>query len=165
MDGASISRRPGTAASGAALASGASAASKPALPPLTFPSMHFLTGSADESTEREGVLVLTPDAVAVAEKAGAPALRSVPYSSVIGIFYSRSRTPEWVGPDGHALPVAKVERGKFGFLKGDRDWVSVRTKDQFLTLRPNQSVLAHLIAVLESRTSIKSVRVPKSNGD
>jgi hypothetical protein len=162
-DGSGMPRKAGTAST--ALPTPAADPAAAALTPLTFPSIRFLTGSADDATEREGVLTMTADGVAVAEKAGAPAVKSVPYSAVIGIFYSRSRMPEWVGPDGTALPVAKVERGKFGFLKGDRDWVTVRSRDQFLTLRPDQSVLAHLIGVLESRTSVKSMRVPRGAAD
>ena len=55
------------------------------------------------------------------------------------------------------MPVVKVG-GKFSFLKGTPDWVTVRTRKGFTPLRVPDTDLARLIAELEARTGAKTVR-------
>jgi hypothetical protein len=57
-----------------------------------------------------------------------------------------------------------MDGGIFGFMKGDRDWVSVRTKAEFVTLRPNAASVAGVIAAIEARTGLTTVRVGKRDG-
>jgi hypothetical protein len=109
-------------------------------------------------------LTFSGEALALTEKNRTAAFKSVPYSAVIGVFYSRSREPQWVGPTGLVLPIAKMDRGMFGFLRGDRDWVSVRTKAEFVTVRPDGDLVARVIAALEARTGLTTVRVGRSGG-
>ena len=61
-------------------------------------------------------------------------------------------------PDGTVVPVAKVGGGKFGFLKGTPDWVTVRTKEAFIPLRVPERDLARVVAELEARTGVKTIR-------
>jgi hypothetical protein len=58
--------------------------------------------------------------------------------------------------------VVRVDRGAFGFLKGDRDWLTIRTKDEFLPLRASSDVLKQVAAELERRTGLSIVRVDRS---
>jgi hypothetical protein len=80
---------------------------------------------------------------------------------MIAIFHSRSREPQWIGPSGVVLSIVKMDRGMFGFMKGNRDWVSVRTKAEFLMLRPDGPLVARLIEAIEARTGLTAVRVGK----
>jgi eukaryotic-like serine/threonine-protein kinase len=133
--------------------------SRPTLPAMTFAPMRLLVLAGARTSERETSLQLTGDALALTPKDGTGAIKSVPYSSVIAIFHSRSREPQWVGPTGIVLPIVKVDRGMFGFMRGDRDWVSVRTKAEFVMLRPDAPLVARVIEAIEARTGLTTVRV------
>ena len=103
--------------------------------------------------------MLGSDALVVAGQDASGATKSVPYSSVIAIFHSRSREPQWAGPTGAALPIVKMDGGMFGFMKGDRDWVSVRTKAEFVMLRLDGPLVARVLEAIEARTGLTTVRV------
>ena len=55
------------------------------------------------------------------------------------------------------MPVAKPG-GKFAFLKGVPDWITLRTRQAFIPLRVQEEDLARVIAELEIRTGSKIVR-------
>jgi eukaryotic-like serine/threonine-protein kinase len=134
---------------------------RPILPSMTFAPVRLVVLAEGKTSEQETSLQLTRDALELPEKAGTAAIKSVPYSSVIAIFYSRSREPQWVGPTGIALPIVKMDGGMFGFMRRDRDWVSVRTKDEFVMLRPDGPLVARVIEAIEARTGLTTVRVGK----
>ena len=48
-----------------------------------------------------------------------------------------------------------MEGGAFGFLKGGRNWLAVRTKQTSLVLRVGDEDLRRVIAALEERTGQK----------
>jgi hypothetical protein len=137
------------------------ATSRPVLPSMSFTPVRFLMVGGARPTERETSLQLTGDALALTGKEAAGAIKSVPYSTMIAIFHSRSREPQWIGPSGVVLSIVKVDRGMFGFMKGNRDWVSVRTKAEFVMLRPDGPLLARFIEAIEARTGLTAVRVGK----
>jgi hypothetical protein len=128
---------------------------------MTFTQMRQLVVAGGRPSEREGSLMLGSDALVLPVQDGSGGTKSVPYSSVIAIFHSRSREPQWTGPTGVALPIVKMGGGMFGFMKGDRDWVSVRTKAEFVMLRPDASVVARVLDAIEARTGLTTVRVGK----
>jgi len=133
----------------------------PILPSVTFAPVRLVVLAGTRASERETSLSLTGDTLALTGRDGSGAIKSVPYSSVIAIFYSRSREPQWIGPTGLVLPIVKLDGGMFGFMKGDRDWVSVRTKSEFVMLRPEGSFVARVIEAIEARTGLTTVRVGK----
>jgi hypothetical protein len=137
------------------------ATSRPVLPSMSFTPVRFLMVGGARPTERETSLQLTGDALALTGKEATGAIKSVPYSTMIAIFHSRSREPQWIGPSGVVLSIVKMDRGMFGFMKGNRDWVSVRTKAEFLMLRPDGPLVARLIEAIEARTGLTAVRVGK----
>ena len=53
----------------------------------------------------------------------------------------------------------------FGFLRGDRDWVSVRTNAEFVMLRPDGPLVARVIEAIEARTGLATIRVGKRGDD
>ena len=128
---------------------------------MTFERVRQLVISGTKPSEREASLRLGSDALVLSEQDGAGASKTVPYSSVIAIFHSRSREPQWAGPTGAALPIVKMDGGMFGFMRGDRDWVSVRTKAEFVMLRPEAGLVARVIEAIEARTGLTTVRVGK----
>ncbi len=135
--------------------------SVPIFPSMTFAPVRLVVLSGTRTSEQETSLQLTRDALELPEKDGSGAIKSIPYSSVIAIFLSRSRDPQWIGPTGAVLPIVKVDGGMFGFMKGDRDWVSVRTKAEFVMLRPDGPLVARVIDAIEARTGLTTVRVGK----
>ncbi|MCA1561420.1 MAG: hypothetical protein LC753_02210, partial [Acidobacteria bacterium] len=130
----------------------------PALPPSVFTPLKLVVFTGDKARERDVTVRLGEQDVAVTDRAGA-SLANVPYNTVVGLFYSRSPEPRWTGPTGIVTPVAKVDRGRFGFLRGDRDWLTIRTPTEFTALRPESTHLARIIQALEARTGLKVVRV------
>jgi serine/threonine-protein kinase len=141
---------------------------EPAAPAPTFPTVGFapvrvLVLANENARERDVRLTLAGSAVMVAPMEGSDRIpKSLPYREVIAIFSSRSREPQWVTQGGAVLPVVRVDRGAFGFLKGDRDWLTIRTKDEFLPLRASSDVLKQVAAELERRTGLSIVRVDRS---
>lgn len=127
-----------------------------ALPTVSFAKMKLLVLDEGKSRDRDASLRLGPDALEVLD--GERTVQSTPYGDVIGFFHSHSREPRWATPNGDAVPVLKVD-GKFGFLKGTPDWITVRTKSGFIPLRVPDEELRRVIAQLEARTGSKVVRV------
>ncbi len=61
------------------------------------------------------------------------------------------------------MAIVKVETSKFRLFKGDRDWVTVRTKSEFIMLKPDSSSVSQIVSALESRTGLKVIRVGERN--
>ena len=153
--------KPPSAAAAPSAARGPARESRPALPSMTFEPVRHLVISGTRPSEREASLRLGSDALVLSGQDGGGASKTVPYPSVIAIFHSRSREPQWTGPTGAALPIVKMDGGMFGFMRGDRDWVSVRTKAEFVMLRPEAGLVARVIDAIEARTGLTTVRVGK----
>ena len=122
---------------------------------VTFPKMKYLSVQDGKARDRDASLRLAGDALQVID--GTDTIQSAAYSDVIAVFHSHAKEPKWNGPDGTALPVAKVG-GKFGFLKGTPDWITLRTRTGFIPLRVDDDDLKRVIAELEARTGTKVVR-------
>lgn len=118
-----------------------------------FTPVRLLLIDGSSGHERNAAVRLTADAVQVFD--GDKTLKTIPYDAVIGLFASHSREPRWVTPAGVAVPLAKMDGGKLGFLpRPSHDWVTVRTKGEFVPLRPDPDSVSRLIAVLEQRTGL-----------
>ncbi len=74
-------------------------------------------------------------------------LHSVPYSGVMSVSYSRGRDPLWNSPQGPA-PVARMGGGAFGFIRGERHWIALRTRDAFVVLRLPDAQVSQLLGAL-----------------
>jgi serine/threonine protein kinase len=127
-----------------------------ALPVVTFGKLRLLILEEGKSRDRDASLSLGANALEVLD--GDKTLQHMPYSEIVGVFYSHSREPRWTAPDGKAVPVGKVG-GKFSFLKGAPDWITVRTKQSFIPLRVPDDDVGRVIKELESRIGTKVVRV------
>jgi len=132
-------------------------ANSPLLPPLVFKSVDLLIVEGGKTRDRDASLRLADGAVQVLD--GETSLRHAPYDSILAIFYSHSRDPQWITPAGKPVPVVKVDVSKFRLFKTDRDWLTVRTKSEFIMLKSDSSSLGRIVAALESRTGVKVTRI------
>ena len=151
-DGASPAEPGNPAAAGLAKAAATPSA---ATPIVTFSKLKLLILDEGKSRDRDASLRLGPEALQLVD--GPETLQDTPYREILGVFHSHSREPRWTAPDGTAVPVGKAG-GKFGFLKGTPDWITLRTKQAFIPLRVQDGDLARIIKELESRTGTKVVR-------
>jgi hypothetical protein len=122
---------------------------------VTFAKVKILLFDGGKAKDRDASLRLEGDGLHVVD--GHTAIKSVGYGDVIAVFHSHSREPRWTTPDGTAVAVAKTG-GKFSFLKGVPDWVTVRTKEGFIPLQIDDTDLRRVITELETRTGTKVVR-------
>src|SRR5207237_8673265 len=101
------------------------------LPVVTLANVKLLVAGDGRASDRDASLRLGSNGLQIVD--GSQTLNSAAYRDVIGLFHSHSREPRWATPDGTSAPVAKAG-GKFSFLKGAPDWVTVRTKNAFIPL-------------------------------
>jgi hypothetical protein len=125
------------------------------VPTVAFTKLKLLVIDDGKARDRDASLRLGADAIHVMD--GDTTISTTQYRDVIGLYHSHSREPKWVTPQGTGVSIAKVG-GKFSFLKDTPDWVTVRTKAQFIPLRVPERDLARVVAELESRTGMKVIR-------
>ena len=127
-------------------------AKKDAAPPFVFDAK-AVVAEGGKNREHDATALLSDGKVTVTEK-NATVIASIPYGAIVGMDHSNSRQPLWTSPKGPA-ELLKVEGGAFGFLKGGRNWLAVRTKQTSLVLRVGDEDLRRVIAALEQRTGQK----------
>jgi serine/threonine-protein kinase len=154
---------PPTAASPAASATKPSApkpspAAAAVHPPFAFDA-RAVVADAGKNRERETKVQFADGRVTVTEKErNDRVITTLPFSAVVGVSVSNSRQPMWNSPQGPA-EMMKVEGGAFGFLKGERNWVGLRTATTSLVLSVDDQDLRRVIAAIEERTGNKVERV------
>jgi hypothetical protein len=131
--------------------------SRAALPIVTFGKMKLLEIDGGKSRDRDTSLRLGADGFDILENGNV--IQNTLYQDVIGLFHSRSRDPRWTMSDGAVVPVAKAG-GKFSFLRGVPDWITIRTRRAFIPMQVPAGDLKRVIAELESRTGATIVRTP-----
>jgi serine/threonine protein kinase len=129
--------------------------SRPSLPSISFSQIKLLQLNDEKPRDRDVLITFSSEALAVLD--GPNLVERAPYHDVIGLFHSHSREPRWAKPDGTAVPLAKIG-GKFAFLKGASDWITVQTRVAFIPLHVPESELARLVSELETRTGTHVVR-------
>jgi hypothetical protein len=135
---------------------------KPVVAPVQFRAK-ILVKEDDKSRERDATVRLAEGQVTVTG-ADRAILGALPYEAVLSVTYSRSKQPLWDGPAG-ATPIQQVDGGAFGFLKGGRHWVSLRTKERFVVLRVEENQVASVLSLIEERTGKTTVRVAEPKGN
>jgi eukaryotic-like serine/threonine-protein kinase len=126
------------------------------LPPMAFDAK-ALVGGGQRQRERDAQILLADGKVTITAD-NKDILHSVPYSGVVSVSYSRGRDPLWNSPQGPA-PVAKMGGGAFGFIRGERHWIALRTKDNFLVLRLQDVQVKQVLGALAERTGRAPERV------
>jgi hypothetical protein len=134
---------------------------KPVVAPVQFRAK-VLVKEDDKSRERDATVRLAEGQVTVTGPDRA-ILGALPYEAVLSVIYSKSKQPLWDGPAGATL-IQQVDGGAFGFLKGGRHWVSLRTRERFIVLRVEENQVASVLSLIEERTGKTTVRVAEPKG-
>jgi protein kinase-like protein len=127
------------------------------LPPLMFDA-RAVVDDGEGHRERKARVLLAADVLTITADNELMVLLTLPYRRIVSIHYSRGREPQWNSPSG-AMPVVRVEAGTFGFLKGGRHWISLRSDARFIVLRVNETQVNPVLRALEERTGHRPERI------
>lgn len=116
-----------------------------------------LIDEGERQRERDAQVLLADGKVTVTTDSR-DVLHSVPYGGVVSVSYSRGRDPLWNSPDGPA-PVARMGGGALGFIRGERHWIALRTRSNFVVLRLQDSQVRQVLGALQERTGRTPERV------
>ena len=122
--------------------------------PVTFDDVRVLVKSGDRTRELTGVLSLGNGQVAILDKPGGTPLVSLPYSSLTGAAFSRSKQPKWKDADGKDVE-AKVDIGRLGFFRSDRNWVIFFSHGEPTFIRIEDGSLRTVLPAIESHAGVK----------
>jgi predicted Ser/Thr protein kinase len=126
------------------------------MPPMAFDAK-ALVGDGPRQRERDAQILLADGRVTITAD-NKEILHSVPYSGVVSVSYSRGRDPLWNSPEG-PVPVARMGGGTFGFIRSERHWIALRTKDTFVVLRLQDVQVKQVLGALAERTGRAPERV------
>ena len=117
--------------------------------PFTFEA-RAVVADGDKHRERDATVLIADGSVTVTQK-GEKMLYVVSVAELLRLTYSNSKQPLWSSPNGPAEAM-KVESGAFGFMKGSRNWLGLRTNESLLVLRVDDAAVGRVIAGLQDRT-------------
>lgn len=103
--------------------------------------------------DRDAVLALAGDHLAVLDGSGDAEIVSLPYASIQQAFYSRSKEPKWKGPDGKEQEVS-VDLGRLGFFRGERNWLILTTTTEPVFLRFENEQMNAILSAVQGRTGL-----------
>jgi hypothetical protein len=127
-------------------------------PPLLFNDVRLLVADADnKGRERQAVLQLADGKLSVVDRNGGGPITSIRYSDVVGAFYSRSKQPKWRDASGKEVE-SKVDLGRMGFLRGDRNWLILLTAGEPIIIRLEDSNLQKILPAVQERTGVEVKR-------
>jgi len=110
--------------------------------------------NGERARELSGVLSLADGHITVLDRVGGNALVSLPYTSVSEAAYSRSKQPKWKDAQGKDVE-AKVDLGRLGFLKSDRNWLILFSHGEPTFLRVEDGNLRSVREAIESHAGVK----------
>lgn len=124
---------------------------------MTFNQVRLLVAEGQRGREREGILQLANGHVSVVSQSASAPFMSLANGAVTGIFFSRSKQPRWRDASGQQIE-SKLELGRMGFLRGDRNWIILMTSGDPVILRVEDSALKTVLPALQERTGHKVQR-------
>jgi glyoxylase-like metal-dependent hydrolase (beta-lactamase superfamily II) len=126
----------------------------PAAAAVTFSDVRVIVKDGDKARELGGVLALADGHITVLDRPGGKPLVSLPYTAVTDAAYSRSKQPKWKDAEGKDVE-AKVDLGKLGFLKSDRNWVILFSHGEPTFLRVEDGNLRPVREAIENHAGVK----------
>lgn len=111
----------------------------------------------DKGRERRAVMELGDAGLTLVEREGGESLMSVRYSDVVGAFYSRSKQPKWRDASGKEVE-SKVDLGRLGFFRGDRNWLILLTTGDPIIIRLDDANLQSTLATVQERMGMRVSR-------
>ncbi|HUE96779.1 MAG TPA: protein kinase [Longimicrobiaceae bacterium] len=121
--------------------------------PTMVRGVRVLVADGDTLREREAVLLLEGRELSLREGPEGPAIVSLAYSGIAGAVYSRGNHPRWRGADG-AETEARVDRGRLGFLRGERNWLVLTTASEPIILRIEDAVMRTALSDFQERSGV-----------
>ena len=97
------------------------------------------------------MLQLGDGRISIVTAGGGAPIMSLPTTSLTGIFYARSKQPKWRDASGQTVE-SKMDLGRMGFLRGERNWVILLTSGEPVILRIEDSALRTVLPALQERT-------------
>ena len=127
----------------------APAAPASSLPTAAFGGVKMLVTSGERLRERSGVLRIGNGEITITDGSSSRVLTSV--SAVTGIHFSRSKQPRWRDDAGKEAGT-RVDLGRFGFFRGDRNWLILTTDGEPVILSVDDPQVRPVVTALEART-------------
>jgi hypothetical protein len=128
-----------------------------AVPMVSFNQVRVLVNEGEKAREREGVLQIGNGQVTLLTGPGGTPIVAVPTTALKGMFYSRSKQPKWRDASGKEVE-SRIDLGRMGFLRGERNWVILFTDGEPIILRFEDSALRNALPALEQGTGQKIKR-------
>ncbi len=121
---------------------------------VSFDNIRVLVSDSDnKGREREAVLQLGAGRLAILASENGPSIATLPYTNIKGAFYSRSKQPKWTDADGKEVE-SKVDLGRMGFLRGERNWLIFLTPSEPLIFRVEDSQLKTVLPAIQDQTGV-----------
>ena len=117
----------------------------------------MIVTSGGKANEVTGVLTLADGHVQISGKDNGPSLVSLPYQAISAAYFSRSKQPKWKDGQGNDVE-GKVDLGKLGFLRSDRNWVILLSHGEPVLLRVEDSAVKTVLPALQEHTGVKIQR-------
>jgi serine/threonine protein kinase len=124
-----------------------------AVPAMVFNQVRVLVTDAGKARERTGVLQLGDRYLGLLENANGRSIQSVPYSTLTGVFYARSKQPRWRDARGQEV-VSRIDLGPLGFFRGERNWVILLTHGEPIIFRIEDSALKTVLPAIQQRSGL-----------
>ncbi len=128
-----------------------------ALPPVSFDGLKLLVLDGSRSREQDAKVHLADGRILIIA-VGERLVASLPYEEVLTLSSSRSRRPRWRNADGTESG-ADLGGGAFGFLKADRTWIAIQTRQHTYVLRAERDDIEPLARATSDRTGLSVVKV------
>jgi serine/threonine-protein kinase len=121
---------------------------------VSFANIRVLVSDSDnKGREREAVLQLGGGRLSILAGENGPSIASLPYANIKDAFYSRSKQPKWRDADGKEVE-SKVDLGRMGFLRGERNWLIFLTPSEPLIFRVEDSQLKSVLPAIQEQTGV-----------
>jgi hypothetical protein len=126
----------------------------PAVAPVTFKQVKLLVAQGDARRDRDAALRLAGDHLTILDRSEKAELLTLPYSSITGAIFSRSKQPKWKGADGKEQEL-RVDLGKMGFFRGERNWLILT---RAVVIRLEDTDLRTVLPAFQERSGLKIQR-------
>ncbi len=113
----------------------------------------LVSDGGDRARERQGVLQLGGGRLTIVDRAGGNPIAVLPYNSIAGAFYSRSKQPRWKDANGKDVE-SRVDLGRMGFFRGERNWVIFLSNSEPLIIRLEDDDLKAVLPAIQEQTGI-----------
>ena len=113
----------------------------------------LVSDGGDRARERQGVLQLGSGRLTIVDRAGGTPIAVLPYNSIAGAFYSRSKQPRWKDANGKEVE-SRVDLGRMGFFRGERNWLIFLSNSEPLIIRLEDDDLKAVLPAIQEQTGI-----------